>query len=222
MSIINDALNKAQQNRDNDKEQNKGDSRAPAPATPEKKAVPAPAPPPTPAEQKKIKYPGYIQSPSDIDAGEGRQKRPLSRRMLVSIVACLICAGYFVYMFNSTSARDALTTWFYNASSFIKAKIPAIAKVTSTTDSDKSSRPALSETPKPSVRSSAPRDRGPQALSPKLSLDGILFSHESPMVIINDNIYTVGDTVGKAEIVKITESKVFLDFNGREIVLELK
>ena len=53
-------------------------------------------------------------------------------------------------------------------------------------------------------------------------LSGIVFEDREPMAVINDTIYTVGEYVNGAEIVKITNKEVLLKKADREIRLKVK
>jgi thioredoxin-related protein len=54
------------------------------------------------------------------------------------------------------------------------------------------------------------------------NLSGILFSEENPKAIVNNNIVGIGDTVGGAKVVSISQYGVTLSGKDGEIVLKLE
>ena len=56
-----------------------------------------------------------------------------------------------------------------------------------------------------------------------LMLNGIIYSPDSPIAIINDNIRGVGDRIKNFKVVQITQSKVVLeDSSGNQFTLTVK
>lgn len=58
--------------------------------------------------------------------------------------------------------------------------------------------------------------------TPEFLLTGIVSDKEFPMAIINGEVYTLGDRVGTARVVKISEKVVILDREGEKIELQVK
>jgi thioredoxin-related protein len=54
------------------------------------------------------------------------------------------------------------------------------------------------------------------------NLSGIIFSQDDPKAIVNNNIVGIGDTVGGAKVVAITQYGVILSGQDGEIVLKLE
>ena len=54
-----------------------------------------------------------------------------------------------------------------------------------------------------------------------LVLNGIVWDREHPLVIINDQLLSVGDTIEEREITKITQTQVFLKEGSAEYSLDL-
>jgi hypothetical protein len=52
-------------------------------------------------------------------------------------------------------------------------------------------------------------------------LGGIIYSHQAPVAFINKRMVRVGDRVGDATIVSIEKKAVVLEYQGRQIKLEL-
>ncbi|UCD54877.1 MAG: thioredoxin fold domain-containing protein [Candidatus Omnitrophota bacterium] len=53
-------------------------------------------------------------------------------------------------------------------------------------------------------------------------LSGIIYSLEKPKAIINDAVVEVGDEIGGAEVIEITETSVKLYYKDHEIVLKME
>jgi len=62
------------------------------------------------------------------------------------------------------------------------------------------------------------------SIKPKLDLDkikvqGIIWGVKTPQAIINDKVLTIGDSIEDAEIVKIEQNGIIVNFNGEMFVL---
>ena len=55
----------------------------------------------------------------------------------------------------------------------------------------------------------------------QFELTGIIYTPENPMAVINDTIVKVGDSIGGAEVVDISEDKVTLNEKGKDVILRI-
>ena len=53
-------------------------------------------------------------------------------------------------------------------------------------------------------------------------LSGIFYSGQAPKAVVNNTMVGVGDTVGGAKVVKISETEVILSYQGKEIKLTIE
>jgi hypothetical protein len=58
--------------------------------------------------------------------------------------------------------------------------------------------------------------------APEFVLNGIMYLEGSPRAIINDSMVEEGEMVNGARVVKIDKKKVLLEYDGAEIILDLK
>jgi len=61
-----------------------------------------------------------------------------------------------------------------------------------------------------------------QLAAPEFALNGIMYLEGAPRAIINDVVVEVGDTVSGAKVVRIDRQSAVVEYNGAEIVLNLK
>lgn len=54
-----------------------------------------------------------------------------------------------------------------------------------------------------------------------LVLDGIVWDTDKPFAIINNQVYGIGDAVGKSRILRITQTEVSLEEDGTTFTLKL-
>jgi len=57
---------------------------------------------------------------------------------------------------------------------------------------------------------------------PRWKLSGIVFNNLKPLAIINGKSVNVGDNVGKATVVEITQKSVVLDYGGSKVTLRVQ
>lgn len=57
---------------------------------------------------------------------------------------------------------------------------------------------------------------------PAIFLDGIMYEKEKPIVIIDGKFYYVGDMYKNARIVKIEQSSIFIDCNGKKYTIKME
>ncbi len=55
----------------------------------------------------------------------------------------------------------------------------------------------------------------------QMRITGIVTGRGEPFAIINDKIYQVGDKVGTAEVIKITDNTITFDYNGRRMTFTI-
>ena len=65
-------------------------------------------------------------------------------------------------------------------------------------------------------------DRIPVSIPQKLSVSGIVYSENSPSVIISNQIYGVGDVVDGYTITRISRTEVEFDKNGKKITRQTR
>lgn len=57
---------------------------------------------------------------------------------------------------------------------------------------------------------------------PRWRLSGIVFNSLKPLAIINGKSVNVGDNVGRATVVEITQQSVILDYGGSKVTLRVQ
>jgi thioredoxin-related protein len=53
-------------------------------------------------------------------------------------------------------------------------------------------------------------------------LSGIFYSSQAPKAVVNNTMVGVGDIIGGAEVIKISETEVTLSYRGKEIKLRIE
>ena len=69
---------------------------------------------------------------------------------------------------------------------------------------------------------SAPMSAQPASFDETIKLNGIMYTPEKPLAVINDNVWSEGEYIGIYQIVDIGKDFIKLDANGQEFVIMLK
>lgn len=137
-----------------------------------------------------------------------------------SVIVLTIIAGFGlkVFLADTSSARKAVPAVSQREASRKTSDNPAGASIQ---EGPGAAAKAGTTGTIASIKSSIPA-AFVSSQAPNLTLNGIMYLRESPRAIINGSMVEEGDSVSGAKIIAINSDNVTLDYNNAEIILKLK
>lgn len=152
-----------------------------------------------------------IKEPKPIKPPTGKRSRPFYIYAIPLLVLVLLFSVVFVFYFLRQN----------------RVEIPEVIEV-EVIEEVKEKEPVLEA----QLENPAPQDFSPAAmLAPSLTLDevkesihlnGIMYTPEKPLAVINNSIWAEGEIIGRFKISEIGEDFVKVVSNGEEFVIKLK
>jgi hypothetical protein len=225
MSIINDALNKARKDRDeNEKKQNQvlqgvEASRPHQPESPNN-SVPQPAAqrpaqdqpkqePKTRPEPKQTEAPVTVVTAQDSTTKTKKNKEKSSKITIHPIVYVIATVAIVIFAASYVLTRTSLHQ---------KIQLPPTISININKDAAQEIEIESDQPIDVAPGRKASRNPG----SSEFYLSGIIYGESSPMAVINDNIYEAGDMIGTAKVLDVSGNRVIIEKDGKQIELHVK
>jgi len=156
---------------------------------------------PRPSVDIKAKSRVEVKAETDFKNNMHTHNKTAPTFILALVFLCILIAGAF-FTFNKGNTTFSPN---YYAQPTLKSTAPAVT--------------VASENERANI---VPIQKNNFAVNTPLNLSGIAYEDKEPMAVINDTIYSEGDVVNGAQIVKILEKRVLLKRDDKEIELKVE